>query len=367
MDAEKDLPDVNEPEELYEHYRFTIDKGQSPLRIDKYLMNHIGQTSRNRIQNACEAECILVNSKPVKSNYKVKPADDIQIVLPEPVREIEIIPQDIPLDIVFEDDDLIVVNKPAGMVVHPAYGNYKDTLVNALTYHLNEKRETEKRRNGDAEISAPIHPFSPSPIHSIHRPGLVHRIDKNTSGLLVVAKTELAMTKLAKEFFDRTIDRHYLALVWGNFKEEQGTVTGNVGRNLKDRKIMDVFPDGEHGKHAVTHYKVVENFGYVTLVQCKLETGRTHQIRVHMKHIGHPIFNDAEYGGHRILKGTTFTKYKQFVENCFDLMPRQALHAATIGFIHPRTKKKLFFESKLPADFESVLEKWRAYSNQKMT
>ena len=344
----ENLPELNETsssgEELYEHHRFTVDKGQSPLRIDKYLTDRIGNTSRNRIQNACEAECILVNGKAVKSNYKVKPSDEVQIVLPEPVREIEAIPQDIPINVVYEDDEVIIVNKAAGMVVHPAYGNYKDTLINALLYHFE---------------NLPGHPTR------MNRPGLVHRIDKNTSGLLVIAKTELAMNHLAKEFFERTIDRLYLALVWGDFKEDEGTVTGNIGRNLKDRKVMDVFPDGEYGKHAVTHYKVVERFGYVTLVQCKLETGRTHQIRVHMKHIGHPIFNDSEYGGDKILKGTTFTKYKQFVENCFEMIPRQALHAATLGFIHPKTKKPVHFEAELPEDFNSVLDKWRKYSIQK--
>jgi 23S rRNA pseudouridine1911/1915/1917 synthase len=339
MIEEKESP---EQEELYEHYRFTVDKGQSPLRIDKYLMNHIGNTSRNRVQNACEAECILVNGKAVKPNYKVKPGDDVQIVLPEPVRDIELIPQNIPLDIPYEDDDLIIVNKRPGMVVHPAYGNYKDTLMNALVYHFDNlpHQKGNEHRN---------------------RPGLVHRIDKNTSGLLVVAKTEKAMATLAKEFFDRTIDRTYLALVWGDFQEDSGTITGNIGRNLKDRKVMDVFKDEEYGKHAVTHYKVMERFGYVTLVQCKLETGRTHQIRVHMKHIKHPLFNDGEYGGDRILKGTTFTRYRQFIENCFELMPRQALHALTLGFTHPATHQKMFFESKLPPDFEAVLEKWRHY------
>jgi 23S rRNA pseudouridine1911/1915/1917 synthase len=334
--------EVSEQEELYEHYHFSVDKGQSPLRIDKFLMNHVGNTSRNRIQNACDADCILVNGKAVKSNYKVKPGDEVQIVLPEPVREIELIPQNIPIDIVYEDDDLIIVNKRAGMVVHPAYGNYKDTLMNALVYHF----ENLPHHKGN--------------VHR-NRPGLVHRIDKNTSGLLVIAKTEIAMAQLAKEFYERTIERTYLALVWGDFKEDAGTVTGNIGRNLKDRKVMDVFPDGAHGKHAVTHYKVVERFGYVTLIECKLETGRTHQIRVHMKYASHPLFNDAEYGGDRILKGTTFTKYKQFIENCFELMPRQALHALTLGFIHPVSQKRMSFESKLPPDFESVLEKWRNY------
>lgn len=341
MKEEKEIPEPGEQEELYEHYRIVVEKGKTPLRIDKYLMSRIENSSRNRLQNACDADCILVNGKPVRSSYKVKPLDEIVIVLPEPVREFEVIPQDIPIDIVFEDDDIIIVNKPAGLVVHPAYGHYSGTLVNALAYHFKNLPENPTM---------------------MHRPGLVHRIDKNTSGLLVVAKTELAMNQLAKEFFERTIHRNYLALVWGDFKTDSGTVTGNIGRNLKDRKVMDVFPDGEHGKHAVTHYQVVERFGYVTLVRCKLETGRTHQIRVHMKYIGHPIFNDNEYGGDKILKGTTFTKYKQFVENCFEMIPRQALHAATIGFIHPRTRKEMFFESKLADDFESVVVKWRKYT-----
>jgi 23S rRNA pseudouridine1911/1915/1917 synthase len=346
MTEETEIPDTGEQEELYEHYRITVERGKTPLRIDKYLMSRIENSSRNRLQNACDADCILVNGKPVRSSYKVKPFDEIVIVLPEPVREFEVIPQDIPLDILFEDEDIIIVNKPPGLVVHPAYGHYSGTLVNALAFHFQNL------------------PQNPT---MMHRPGLVHRIDKNTSGLLVIAKTELAMNALAKEFFERTIHRNYLALVWGDFKTDKGTVTGNIGRNLKDRKVMDVFPDGEYGKHAVTHYEVVERFGYVTLVRCKLETGRTHQIRVHMRHIGHPIFNDNEYGGDRILKGTTFTKYKQFVENCFAMIPRQALHAATIGFIHPRSRAEMFFESKLPPDFEAVLAKWRKYTSDRMT
>ncbi len=332
--------EINDQEELYEHYRIVIEKGQMMQRIDKYLHNHLPATSRNRIQNAIEAENILVNGKPVKSNYRVKPLDVIQVVLPHPVREFELIPQDIPINLVYEDEDVAIVNKPAGIVVHPAYGNYDGTLMNALAYHFKNLPQSGNR---------------------MERPGLVHRIDKNTSGLLVIAKTDLAMNLLAKEFFDRTIDRKYIALVWGDFKEEQGTVTGNIGRNLKNRKVMDVFPEGDHGKHAVTHYKVIERFGYITLIECKLETGRTHQIRVHMKHINHPLFKDFEYGGDRILKGTTFTKYKQFVENCFDMFPGQALHAASLGFIHPTTKKKVYFEAELPDNFKAVLEKWRNY------
>lgn len=336
--------ELDEQEELYEHFRFTIERGQKPERIDKYLHNHMANVSRSRLQNACDDGNILVNGKPVKSSYQIKPNDQISIVLPEPVREKELIPQNIPLNIVFEDDDIIIVNKDPGMVVHPAFGNYSGTLMNALVYHF----QNLPVRNG-----------------SMERPGLVHRIDKNTSGIMVIARSESAMNQLAKEFFDRTIDRKYNALVWGDFKEDNGTITGNVGRNLKDRKIMDVFPEGDQGKHAVTHYKVLERFGYVTLVECKLETGRTHQIRVHMKYAGHPLFNDETYGGDRILKGTTFSKYRQFIENCFELMPRHALHAKTISFIHPRTGERVSFDSDLPRDFTSVLEKWRNYVKHK--
>ncbi len=330
-----------EQEELFEHYRFTADNGQEPLRIDKFLMDRIANTSRNKIQQAASAGNILVNNKAVKSNYKVKPNDEISIVLPYPPRQIELIPQDIPLDIVYEDDDVIVLNKQAGIVVHPGYGNYKGTLVNGLIYHFDK-----------LPMSQGEHP----------RPGLVHRLDKNTTGLMVIAKTEQALTHLAKQFFDRTIERHYNALIWGNLSDEQGTITGHIGRSLKNRKVMHVFPEGDYGKHAVTHYKVLEKFNYVTLVECKLETGRTHQIRVHFKYIGHPLFNDNEYGGDRILKGTTFSKYKQFVQNCFSLLPRQALHAKTLGFTHPKTGKWLQFDSPLPNDMQQVLEKWRIYS-----
>lgn len=332
--------DAIDHDELYEHYRIIVDKGQAPLRIDKFLMNRIEGVSRNRIQQACEAGCILVNGKEVKASYKVRPSDQIQIVLPEPVKEFELIPENIPIHIVHEDEDVIVINKEAGLVVHPGVGNYTGTLMNALVYHFENL---------------------PSSQNSLHRPGLVHRIDKNTSGLMVIARSERALTTLAKEFFERTIERKYLALVWGDFKEDEGTITGNIARSLKDRKVMDVFEDPSIGKHAVTHYKIVERFGYVTLVECKLETGRTHQIRVHMKHIGHPLFNDETYGGDKILKGTTFTKYRQFIENCFRTMPRHALHAATLGFIHPGKKERMFFECKLPPDFTEVLERWRNY------
>ena len=333
-----------EREELYEHFRFKVDPGTELLRMDRYLTNLIAHVSRHRIQEAAKANCILVNGRPEKSNYRVHPNDVISILLPRPPREFEIIPQDIPLDIMYEDDDLIIINKPAGMVVHPAFGNYDGTLVNALTYHF----QGQKDKNGE-----PIKPL------------LLHRIDKNTSGILVVAKSEEAQIKLAANFFDHTIDRKYRALVWGDFKEDEGTVIGNVGRNPLNRLVMTVFPDGEQGKHAVTHYRVVERFGYVTLIECQLETGRTHQIRVHMKHIGHPLFNDEAYGGDQILKGTTFTKYKQFIGNCFKIMPRQALHAKSLGFTHPITGKYMLFDSDMPADFAEVLDKWRNYAKHR--
>jgi 23S rRNA pseudouridine1911/1915/1917 synthase len=333
-------------QELYEHHRIEIPKGQAMLRVDKYLMNHLENSTRSKIQTAIEAGCVVVNGKTVKSNYKVKPLDVITIVMAHPPRDTEIYPENIPIKIVYEDEDVIVVNKDPGMVVHPGYGNYKGTLVNALAWHFQHSSGTKR------------HPVGSDPI----RPGLVHRIDKNTSGLVVVAKNELAMSFLAKQFFERSIDRTYIALVWGDIKEDTGTITGHIGRSLRDRKIMTIFKDGEHGKHAVTHYKVLKRFGYVTLVECKLETGRTHQIRAHFRYIGHPLFNDDTYGGNRILKGTTFTKYRQYIENCFQLIPRQALHAKSLGFIHPSSKKHLFFDSDLPADFKAVIEKWRGYA-----
>ena len=339
-----DEQEITDQDELYEHHRFVIENGQALTRIDKYLFNHMPNVSRNRLQIACDAGNVIVNGKEVRSSYKVKPKDTIQIVLPHPVREKELIPQDIPLNILYGDEDIIIINKQAGLVVHPAFGNYSGTLMNGLLFHFQKL---------------------PASKGNMDRPGLVHRIDKNTSGLLVIARSEIAMNHLAKEFFERTIDRKYIALVWGDFKEDEGTITGNVGRNLKDRKIMDVFPEGDQGKHAVTHYKVIERFGYVTLIECKLETGRTHQIRVHLKYIGHPLFNDETYGGNKILKGTTFTKYKQFIENCFEILPRHALHAKTLGFTHPTTHKKVFFESPLPDDFIKLLEKWRNYSKNK--
>ena len=332
--------DFQEPEEeLFEHYRFDVPKGQAFLRIDKYLMLMVPNATRNKIQNAATNGDIYVNDIPVKSNYKVKPFDVIRILLSHPPFENRVDPEDIPLDIVYEDAALLVINKPANFVVHPGHGNYTGTLVNALAFH-----------------------FENLPMNSSERPGLVHRIDKDTTGLLVVAKTEVAMTHLAKQFEDKTSEREYIALVWGNVKEEEGTITGNIARHVKDRMQMAVFDDPEVGKHAVTHYKVLERFGYVTLISCKLETGRTHQIRVHMKHIGHPLFNDERYGGNLILKGTTFTKYKQFIDNCFKTLPRQALHAKTLGFIHPTTGLMMRFDTEIPKDMADSIEKWRNYS-----
>ncbi len=328
-----------EETDLYEHFKIIVDKGQSLLRIDKFLMLRVENASRNRIQNAIDAGNVLLNGKPVKASYKVKPTDEISIVLPHPPRDTEVYPEDIPIHVIYEDDDVILVNKEAGMVVHPGYGNWDGTLVNALVYHFNQL------------------PQLPG---NDRRPGLVHRIDKDTSGLLLVSKNEKAMTYLAKQFYDHTITRKYRALVWGDLAED-GTVEGFIGRSAKDRKVMDVYEDPKKGKWSVTHYSVLERFNNVTLVECQLETGRTHQIRAHMKHIGHPLFNDAPYGGDKIRKGTLFAKYKQFVENCFTIMPRQALHAETLGFIHPTQKKYIHFNTELPEDFSSVLEKWRNY------
>jgi 23S rRNA pseudouridine1911/1915/1917 synthase len=329
-------------QDLYEHLRIIVDKGQSLLRIDKFLMHRIENASRNRIQNAMEAGSVLVNEKPVKPSYKVKPMDVISVVLPHPPRDTEVYPENIPLDIIYEDDDVILVNKPAGMVVHPGYNNYTGTLVNGLVYHLANKDLPELPGNEG-------------------RPGLVHRIDKDTSGLLLISKNERSMTYLAKQFFDHTIDRKYIALVWGDL-EKEGTVSGYIGRSLRDRRVMSIYEDETMGKWAVTHYKVLERFNYVTLIECRLETGRTHQIRVHMQSIGHPLFNDDTYGGDKIVKGTVFSKYKQFVDNCFALCPRHALHAQQLGFIHPVTKKQMYFESELPEDMKAVIEKWRKYS-----
>lgn len=336
----KNHHDENDGDELFEHYRIEVDPGQKPLRVDKYLVNRIDQISRNRIQTAADAGCVRVNDEVVKANYKVKPGDVVTIMMDYPRRELKIIPEDIPLDIVYEDDDVVVVNKQPGMVVHPGHGNYTGTLVNALAYRYKD---------------LPMYNSEDT------RPGLVHRIDKNTSGLLVVAKNENAKTHLSKQFFDKTTKRRYYAIVWGDLKEEEGTVVGNIGRSLKNRQVFTVFPDGDYGKHAVTHYKVVERLGYVNLVECVLETGRTHQIRVHMKYIGHTLFNDDNYGGDKILKGTTFTKYKQFVQNCFDVLPRHALHAQMLGFIHPTTGEEMVFESPIPEDMLGCIDKWRNY------
>ncbi len=330
--------DSLDTDSLHEHYSFVASKGQEPLRVDKFLMNFIENATRNKIQAAAKEGNIWVNQNAVKSNYKVKAGDKVQVMFEHPPYENLLVPEDIPLDIVYEDEVLLVVNKPAGMVVHPGHGNYSGTLVNALLYH-----------------------FKDFPLNSDSRPGLVHRIDKDTSGLLVVAKTAEAMTHLSRQFFDKTSTREYIALAWGVFSEASGTIEGHIGRSLKNRLQMDVFEDESFGKPAITHYKVLEDLRYVSLIQCQLETGRTHQIRAHMKHIGHPLFNDERYGGDKILKGTTFTKYKQFVDNCFKLLPRQALHAKTLGFEHPITKKVLTFNTDLPEDFTACLEKWRAY------
>lgn len=333
--------DPMDDKELHEHYNFVVDKGQQPLRIDKYLMNFVENATRNKIQAAAKSGHIVVNDIVVKPNYKVKPNDIIQVLFEHPPYEYLLVPENIPLDIVFEDDDLLVVNKPAGMVVHPGHGNYSGTLINALTFH-----------------------FDNLPNNSSNRPGLVHRIDKDTSGLLVVAKTEQAMTHLSAQFKAKTSTRSYVALVWGHIEEEQGTIEGHIGRHPKNRLQNTVFFGDEidKGKPAVTHFEVMERLGYVTLVRCSLETGRTHQIRVHMKHIGHTLFNDERYGGEKILKGTTFTKYKQFVDNCFKILPRQALHAQTLGFVHPTTNDVMSFSCDLPSDMTQCIEKWRAYT-----
>jgi len=337
--------DIETSDELFEHQRIIADPKQSPIRIDKFLMDRLLRVSRNRVQNAIKIGSILVNDKEVKSNYKIRPADIITVVLPtNPNDEHTLLPENIPLDVVYEDADLMIINKPAGLVVHPGVGNYSGTLVNALLYYMQSNSDLPLLEGNRDD-----------------RPGLVHRIDKDTSGLILIAKTDFAMTHLAKQFFDHTIDREYVAMVWGNIEQDSGTITGNIGRNEKDRLIMSVFPDGDQGKHAVTHYEVLERLYYVTLVKCKLETGRTHQIRVHLKYLGHTLFNDERYGGDRALKGTIYTKYKQFVENCFKMLPRQALHARSLGFVHPSTGERMYFESDLPEDFTSCLDKWRGY------
>jgi len=327
---------------LYEHFSFKADLGQSPLRVDKFLMSRIENATRNKIQQAAKAGSIHVDGQPVKSNFKVKGGNTVKVLFTHPPYENLLVPEAMELDIVYEDDYLVVLNKEAGLVVHPGHGNYAGTLLNGLLHH-----------------------FTQLPKNSNDRPGLVHRIDKDTSGLLVVAKTESAMTHLAQQFFEKTSERKYKALVWGDFETDQGTYTGAIGRHPKNRLQMAVFEDNSQGKQAVTHFKVVERFGYVTLVECQLETGRTHQIRAHMKYYGHPLFNDTRYGGDAILKGTNFTKYKQFVENCFKILPRQALHAETLGFVHPVTGEKMQFETPIPPDMEEALEKWRHYAKHK--
>ena len=339
LSAYADELEDDETAQLYEHYRVVADKGQKLLRVDKFLLTQLSGTSRNRVQRAADAGFIMANGRPVKRSYKVKPEDVIQVMLDRPHYENKILPEEIPLDIVYEDDDLIVINKPAGMVVHPGFGNWNGTLLNAIAWHLKDLPQYDIN---DPEI------------------GLVHRIDKDTSGLLVVAKTATAKTHLGLQFFNKTTKREYNALVWGNFTEDEGRIEGNIGRDPKDRMRMAVFPpDSEVGKHAVTHYYILERFGYTTLVKCVLETGRTHQIRAHMRHIGHPLFSDERYGGDQVLKGTNSAKYKQFIENCFKLCPRQVLHAKTLGFVHPRTGKEMMFDSPLPEDITALLEKWR--------
>jgi 23S rRNA pseudouridine1911/1915/1917 synthase len=338
-------PNVTSDEntELYEHFRFVVDRGQGLIRIDKYLSSKLENASRTRVQNAAHAGNILVNGVVTKPNYRVKPGDVISIVLPEPPRDTEIYPENIPIRILYEDKDILVVNKEAGMVVHPGHGNFTGTLQNALVYHFRETCKDEP----DTKVY------------------LVHRIDKDTSGILLVAKNEMAQIRLAKQFFEHTIDRKYMALVWGNLSDDEGTISGYIARDTRDRLVMKIYDDEEKGRNSITHYRVIERFGYVTLVECVLETGRTHQIRAHFRHIGHPLFNDGKYGGDEILKGTTFTKYKQFIRNCFKLLPRQALHAKSLGFVHPSTGKYIFFDSDFPDDMKAVIEKWRNYSTHK--
>jgi 23S rRNA pseudouridine1911/1915/1917 synthase len=342
----KDIIEQTDSEELFEKLTITVDKGQEPLRIDKFLMARVEGATRNKIQQAIEDEMVVVNEKPVKNNYKIKGGDHI-IVYDTTNQEIsDIIPQDIPLNIVYEDEDLFIINKPVGMVAHPGSGNPDQTLLNAAAFHL-------KKQYPDLDDTV------------LPRYGLVHRIDKNTSGLMVMAKTKNAMTHLAKQFFDHTVHRRYVAVVWGNFEEDEGTIVAHVGRHQRFRKLFTAYPDGEYGKDAITHYKVLERFNYVTLVECRLETGRTHQIRVHMQYIGHPLFNDDFYGGDRIVKGTVYNKYKQFVDNCFKTCERQALHAKELGMIHPSTNEKILFDSDLPEDMQLLIEKWRKYSQFK--
>ncbi len=342
MTEDKVGVDEDDQDEHFEHFKIEVDQGQTIMRIDKFLFDKLPNVSRNRISTAAKNGSVIVNQSPVKANYKVKPEDVISIVFPHPKREFELIAEDIPIDVIYEDDAVMVINKPANFVVHPGHGNSTGTLVNALLFHFGN--------------------LPKNPTSDTSYPGLVHRIDKDTTGLLLIAKTEIALTKMAAHFFNRTIDRHYVALVWGDMENNSGTIEGHIGRSPADRKRMAVFPNGEYGKHAVTHYEVMERLGYVTLIKCKLDTGRTHQIRVHLMHIGHPIFGDPRYGGDRIVKGTTFSKYKQFIDNCFTILPRQALHAKTLGFEHPNTGQFMKFESELPEDMVQVLEKWRVYT-----
>ncbi len=342
----EELESDDEEQEMFEHFRFEVEGRQSPLRIDKYLASRMENTSRHRIQLAIKQDYVRVNDRVVKANYIIRPNDIITFVMPYERRGLEILPEDIPLNIIYEDDDVLVINKEAGMVVHPGRGNYSGTLVNALAHHLGIVQGLDGE---DEKMGV-----------------LVHRIDKDTSGLLVVVKNEEAQLKLAKQFFDRTTERRYVAIVWGNLKEDEGTIVGNIGRDPRDRLRFKVYPDGDSGKHAITHYKVLERFGYVTVVECQLETGRTHQIRVHFQWLGHPLFNDERYDGSEIRKGTIYAKYRQFIENCFKILPRQALHAKTLGFKHPRTKKWMSFDSELPDDMKALIEKWRKYS-QNMT
>lgn len=334
--------DFFEEEEItrFEHYKLLVDQGQAPVRIDRFLTDKLANATRNRIQNAIDGGQVMINGQLTKANYKIKPGDLVTVMMDEPKRDFEVLPENIPLDIIYEDDSLLIVNKPAGMVVHPAHGNWSGTLVNALTYHFNQLPELPGNSG---------------------RPGLVHRIDKDTSGLLVIAKSEKTMTHLAKQFFEHSIKRTYIALVWGEPKEDQGTINAAIGRSAKNRKIMDVYPDGQQGKNAITHWKVLRRLRYVSLLQCNLETGRTHQIRAHMKHLGHPLFNDAVYGGDIVRRGTQFAKYKAFIKNCFDLLPRQALHAKSLGFAHPVTREFMEFDSDLPEDMAVVLQKWEGY------
>lgn len=346
-ELQKENPDIRDSsDELYERFNLTVDKGQEPLRIDKFLMNRIEGATRNKLQQAINAGMVVVNGKEIRPNYKVKALDEIIMYSDMSPEETDVLPEKLPLDIIYEDEDLMIINKAAGMVVHPGSGNYSGTLLNGVAGYLQEQ---------DPGISEAVLP----------RFGLVHRIDKNTSGLLVLAKTDKAMRQLAKQFFDHTIRRQYVALVWGDMKKDAGTIIAHVGRHQRFRKLFEAYPEGDHGKEAITHYKVLERFGYVTLVECILETGRTHQIRVHMKHIGHPLFNDDFYGGDKIVKGTVYAKYKQFVDNCFTICPRQALHAKTLGLVHPSTGKEMFFDTPLPEDMQQVIDKWRKYASSR--